>query len=354
MVGVSDTATIAMIYDVPNVRRKVFLLEQCSVTLETRNELYRFDSQQEKRIERYDQKIAAGQTNVPYPSPDPDVVERVSHLRAYESLLAAVQTEAVRLEDDLLISFYNGEAIERELAEDATTDLTRRWQELILRAYALTYIDVKADKVTLCLWFQPASAEFALMLAEAYVAVAERNELRVAISSLEREENYDRRLKDDEFWIARPSKNPDTGQFQPQPGVTTMVGRKLETTSAVAKAVHRKEVVGLALRVRGSLATPLLEAEVGRHEWQRTNLLHRCLIGRTGRDVADIVMDLDELDWKSTSKVERIRIWNERKSRVQANDLRGEGLVWSKSKTVDCLAKILKDRLLKQAEQLLD
>ena len=30
------------------------------VTLETRNELYRFDTREKKRIERYEQKIAAG------------------------------------------------------------------------------------------------------------------------------------------------------------------------------------------------------------------------------------------------------------------------------------------------------
>ena len=219
---------------------------------------------------------------------------------------------------------------------------------------ALTYIDIKADKITLCLWFQRDSVGFVDMLIDAYVAVAERNELRVAIHSLAPEEDYDRKLRDDEFWIAKPRKDPKTNEYRPEPGITTFVGRTLENLAGVAKEAKRDGVVGFALRFRGSLATPLLEAEVGRHELQRTNLLSKCLIEKTGDTVDSVLLNIEDVDWNNSKKIPRVRLWNERKSRVEAKDLRGEGLVWAKSKTADCLAKILKERLLKQAEKLIE
>ena len=159
MMGIADASMLSMINQVSKVRRSVFLLEQCPVTIESRNELFRFDTIQQKRIEKYEKKIASGQINVPYPSADPEIVERISNLRAYEDELTKVRDESVRLEDDLLVSFYENEEFEKELVEDAATDLASTWQKLLLHAYALTYGDLNADRVTVCLWLKPDSAD---------------------------------------------------------------------------------------------------------------------------------------------------------------------------------------------------
>lgn len=349
-IGVRDPSMMVMINEVSNVRRNVFLLDSGSVSIETRNELYRFDSVQEKRVARYEQKIAAGQINVPYPSPEPELVERIAHFRDYQAELERVRSEAIRLEDELLVSFYDGEPFEKELVEDATTDLVNQWQQLLRKAYALTYVDVDADRITLCIWFNQDSADFVDMLLKAYQEVIQRNELRVGIYSLRPPENLEVRLKEDEFWIAKPKEG------EAYEGITTMIGQKRKaqsSVSSVSSAVYREDVIGIALRVRGSLATPLLEAEVGRHEWKRTNSVQRCLIETTSVEVEKL-LPAPVLDGREVSQVAAVRTWNDRTRRIEAPGLRGEGMVWTRSNTADCLAKLLQDRLIEQANRLIE
>lgn len=328
------------------VRRQVFRLAECPVTLEARNELFRFNSVQEKRIKRYEQKIAAGQTKVPYPSADPEVAERTAILSAYMGELTRIRDEAVELENDVLGAYYADEAFERPLVEEATTDLQKQWEDLLLNAYTLTYADT-ADRVTLCIYFAGRSTRFGQMLVESYLEVVRRFGLRPKLYSLHQEQNLKYEPKPNELWLARPKEGQDLSPAVP------LIARNLKDAKALPAQIQKENCAGIALRITGSLALPRFEAEQGRHDLKGTSRLQQCHVETSQNEVKDLLLALD-YDTKASQKAKPVRTWNEKNRRVISPETQGEGLVWGRNDTTTILETLITRRLMKQAETLID
>lgn len=341
----ADDSTHSLTKNVSTVRREVGRLNHCSVVMEARNELYRFDQAQERRIAAYDRKIAAGQINVPYPSPDQDVGERCSHLRAFIDNVDQVQKEAISVEEDLLVSLYQGEPYDAALVKDVGIDLQRRWETLLLTAYAMTCSDPKRG-ICFVVASPSDSIAFARQLIQSYSHVLNERNLRFHLYSL-RPAGPDLKiqLRDDEIWINRPLED------EPNDARETMIARSLKNVAAAVDAVGNP-AISIAFHVRGHLSAALLELERGRHEYKAESKVQRCIIDCAEGPIEDFIPDIQN---RNITGEPLVRTWNAKTRRIiDSWQHQGEGMVWARTEMDHCLNKLMSDRLLKEARKLIE
>ena len=345
---------------VSQIRRKVVQLEHSSTSIEARNELFRIRESQQRIMQAYDRALKAGHTKTEYPRPGNDVVQRLATLEEYTTKLTALREEIVLLEEDVLQSLYSGESFESELVADALQSAHDKWKTLLITAYALSWGEVRTDQLSMAIYFEPGSVDFARDLLDAYQFVFEQLSFRadyfVIFHSQSREGT---RLN--EFILSEVETRPEVIKSYNEQArrewksllenSTHLIAKKTDNFSEARNKISDETVMGIGMWVRGPMAALLLEPERGRHE-RIGKSTAECLVQTSDSPFKEIVPPVD-IDRKGTIRQASLRrSWDRRTS--QMNEPGEDPLSWSRTHVPQTMLTAIQARMMREAERCLD
>jgi ATP-dependent Clp protease ATP-binding subunit ClpA len=257
------------------LRREAFRIRESHAVLDIDNAIF--------RLEAIEKRLLKGKGVSPQ---DQEGLRRLAFLRDVRGRAVRLAEGAADLEEQILIPCYQGRNPDADACEQETDRLGRELSALVFDLYALNFND--ADLLTLVVYGEHPESMF--LLAEGYFRLARARGFLVSLFALRvlTEEIHQR------FATDQPNPLPP-GEFLV--GATSdMDRRKLKSyDAAVLRAAPiaepapflaspREGVLGLALRISGPLAFPLLEPEYGLHAFREHEGRFTCLVHTTGQD----------------------------------------------------------------------
>jgi hypothetical protein len=266
----------AMARECVELRREAYRIQESHAVLEIENTIF--------RLEAIEKKLLKGKRAVP--PQEQERLRRLALLRDVRQRVRRLAGAAAELEERILIPCYEGKTADVDACQQEAELLGGELSALIFDLYALNFSD--ADLLTLVVYGEHPGRVFPL--AEGYFRLARTRGFSVALFALRAltEEHYQR------FATDEPNPLP-SGEFLV--GVTSDMDRKKLKSSdhtvlraeqvsepAPFLAALREGVVGLALRISGPLAFPLLEPEHGLHLFREERERFACLVHTAGQD----------------------------------------------------------------------
>jgi hypothetical protein len=257
------------------LRREAYRVQESHAVLDIDNTIF--------RLEAIEKKLLLGKR---VPPQEQERLRRLALLRDIRQRVRRLADAAAELEEQILIPCYQGRSVNPEACEQEADLLAGELSSLIFDLYALNFSE--SDLVTLAIYGERPESLFPL--AEGYFRAAKVRDYSVSLFALKAltEEIYKR------FEAEEPSPLP-AGEFLV--GVTSDMDRKklrsYDQTVLRAEAVQdplpflaatREGVIGLALRISGPLAFPLLEPEHGLHVFRQDGERAACLVHTAGQD----------------------------------------------------------------------
>jgi ATP-dependent Clp protease ATP-binding subunit ClpC len=319
-----------LVKQVAELRREAQRLNSGSAALDIRNEIFSLE-RLAKRLARSKWQSAA----------QSETLARLPVLKSEIESLEEVVGNISAFEDDTLLSFYGKEQRDKEALQTRLIELSRAFNETLLRLYGLQF--KKADAVTLAVFGE--NTEWLFELAQQYyemvLAVGATPEVMafVAATSGESEEI---RLR-----IKAGEKVPVYNLFD-----RITLKRSVEKASDFLHA-PRPQILGIALRIKGPLALPRYEPEWGLHTITREQQTNRNLV-HTSEALLENYVPPDELKKRgSVRHQEQRRDYNRNEGTVEDFFLK-EKFFMQRDDFKAVLQQAIEKHLIKNARALLE
>jgi hypothetical protein len=258
-----------------DLRREAFRIQESHAVLDIDNTIF--------RLEAIEKRLLKGKG---VPPQEQERLRRLALLRDIRARVRRLAHSAVELEERILIPCYQGGNADADACEQDADSLANEISTLIFDLYALNFSH--SDLLTIVVYGERADRLYPL--AEGYFRAARGRGFSVMVFALKAltEEIHERLAADD------PNPLPPREFLV---GVTSDMDRKklrlYDATILRAEAIEDpapfftaspEGVIGLALRISGPLAFPLLEPEHGLHLFREDGGRATCLVHTAGQD----------------------------------------------------------------------
>ncbi len=273
--GVNDPRVASVARQCVELRREAFRLQQSHAVLDIENTVF--------RLEQIERKLLRGKR---VPQRDHERLQRLAALRKLHERVSRLSSGAAELEDRILLACYQGQAVDTGGCVQQAELLSKELSSLVFDLYTLNFGE--SDLVTLVVYGE--EPEWLHALALAYYRLAKKRDYQVSLYALRTltESIYHRLaagetepLASSEFFVGL---GPGVDRAKLKQSGETVLRAAAVNDPLTFLATEQEGVVGLALRIRGPLAFPLLEPENGLHTFREEDARHACLVHTVGQD----------------------------------------------------------------------
>jgi ATP-dependent Clp protease ATP-binding subunit ClpC len=282
------------------LRREAFRIQESHAVLDIDNTVF--------RLEAIEKRLLKGKAVAPQ---EQERLRRLAHLRGVRERARRLAEGAAELEEQFLLACYQAGSVDADARQQEADFLAREMSDLVFDLYALNFSD--ADLLTLVVYGEDPRQRFAL--ARGYFHLAKARGYTVGLYSLRAltEEVYQRLAWDEtnplppgEFLVG-VARDTDRRKLKSSDRTVLRAERIAEAAPFLAEA--SEGVIGLALRISGPLAFPLLEPEHGLHLFHEHGARAACLVHTAGQDFGPLweYAPPDRIDRRGAIGKQRLR-----------------------------------------------
>ncbi|MGM0488344.1 MAG: AAA family ATPase [Planctomycetota bacterium] len=312
------------------LRRRAQRVDCCDGMRELRNDLYRLQKTQQRRVRARKNSYC----------PTAELDGEIARLESLASRAGRSVNDAAELEDQVLEAWYLDHAVNLRQVRTCIEDQSSRLDRLSLELYAQQF--EQPDYVMLVVYGK--LSEWRQLLAQAYYDMAVTRGFQIQTHEIEPFSERPASKPDQIVLGDRDSKNIEERR---QANETKLLARQVEQPGD-ALSVPSEKSIGIAVSIEGPCSWLLFQSEYGLHAWRNERTEVDCLVHVSQARMPDYQPPFRIDRRKGIGSQPIRRIWNRSRKFVD-NRESGRRVFWdsdSPGETLDeLISRVLSDRV---------